>query len=341
MTAIEVDVAIIGSGVAALRALYTARQLNKLAIAVDASYTDGGYLQVIDGSIPKAPLFLTKDSIKLFEKLGIEVECFDVELKVVKEGDYNAKALGFTYIDIQRNWFSEWLNQSSLCFGLDIFNRLKMSLGFPRDKHIHLQSSIRRIDVRRRVITLTTGDIIRFRRLVYTWPLELLPKYVFPMDERTKIEELVRSMGVDYVSVYILTVLLSKESRGLNPIEIYTHATKASRMHTAISVSIKDLRLVYAITSYSKSYPLLPGIQEKLLSELRKHRIAQPINIIKDYGVNIVYGLINKVDVNMMKKLDEVLNKVDIYLFGRLAQWRDLSVVELLEEENNIVKAVE
>lgn len=331
---IEVDIAILGSGLSALKALSIAKSFSKKAIAIDPTYSDGGYLQVLDYAtrLPKSPLFIGKDDAEFFKNLGIDILCLDVETIIIKENDYVAKTLGFAKIDVQKNWFVEWINSRKLCTSLDMFSKLKRFLGFRADEPIHMSSSVRKIDVEKKVIALTTGEIVRYRYLISTWPLNIMPKYLYPSGVSQKVKEYVDRLNLDYVSIYILSALLpSKDVQNL--IKIYTHATKASRTHTVVAINIQDVKVLYTITSYTKTYPLLPGIHEKLLSEVKKHRIAVPTDIVKRYGINIVYGLINKINHNILEELAQTLVNIDINLFGRLALWSDRTVKEILEDK--------
>lgn len=325
--------AVVGSGLAALTALAVARASGATAIAIDASYRDGGYLQVIEGvaPVPKAPLFLDEADARALNSLGIEVECLDVEVDVVKHGDYNSKTLGFSEVNVQRNWFTWWIESKRLCISLDLFNNLKRVFGLPKDRPIHIASNIRKIDLSKNVLALSCGSAVKYRKLVYTWPLTHLPRLVYPRDYGYKIDELVKGLGIDFVSLYMLTALLPRREAESDAIEIYVHSTKASKMHTAIVTPAQGISALYAITSYSKRYPLVAGINEKLLSELRKHRIATPKEIIGRHSLNIVFGLINKPHTSL-KPLAQLLETFNVYLFGRVAQWREYSVGEMLKE---------
>lgn len=329
----DTDIIVIGSGASALATLYTARELGLSAMAVDSAYVDGGYLQTIDTpyTIQKAPFFIYRNELNFFSSLGIDAECLDVEVKLIKEGDYRKKTLGFSGLDVQKNWFTEWINTGTLCLKPFLFKELKKALGFQEDRPIHVVSNVRRIDMRRKVVALTIGDIVKYNRLIYTWPLEILPRYIYPEDTRKRVAEIIEGLGLDYTSIYILTSALRnrRQDRG---IEIYVHATKASRMHTAILVNTDDCAVLYAITSYSKEYPLLPGIYEKMISELKRYRIAKKHDMVKSYSINIVYGLINKVNQNTLRELEQYLQEHDIYIFGRLAQWQEGSIKDIIEK---------
>lgn len=330
---IEVDIVVIGSGVSALSALSIAKSLGKKAIAVDLVYLDGGYLQALDSDthVHKTPVFIGSEDVGFFEKLGVDIVCLEPELVVIKKNSYLDKTLGFAGIDVQRNWFIEWVNSRKLCTSPDMFSKLKKALGFEKDRLIHIPSGPRKIDAEKKIIALASGELVKYKHIVYTWPLSTIHRYLRPADLAKKIKEHVEGLSLDYVSIYMLSAQLQNRD-SQDKLRIYTHETKASRMHTAIALDLKKTSLVYAITSYSRRYPLLPGIYEKMLSEIRRFRISTPLAIAKGYGINIVYGLISKASTQALEHLKNTLDEIDIHLFGRLGQWRDQTVREILED---------
>lgn len=332
---INVEVIVIGSGIAALKALQTAKQCGKKALAVDPSYSNGGYIQLLDSDylIPKAPLFIHSSDVDFFQSLGIDLECLNVELDVLKEGGYIAKTLGFTDIIVQKNWFYEWVNSKELCLHKNLFYEIKKTLGFEYTKPIHAVSSIRKIDLERKVVVLTTGELVKYKQLVYTWPLPRLPELLFPEEVKNYASKLISSLNLKQISSYIMTAVVSESSGVEKKIKIYIHSTKASKMHTAITFNVDNHQVLYVITSHSNNYPLLPGINEKLLSEVRKFKITSPKNIIKEYGLNITYTLINNVDIQQLEEVKQKLEEYNVHLFGRLGLWKDQTVKEILQNK--------
>ncbi|MEM1645946.1 MAG: hypothetical protein QXL96_08810 [Ignisphaera sp.] len=327
------DVIVIGSGIASLKALHVANELGKKVIAIDSTYVDGGYVQVIDKEVllPKAPFFVHEEDVDFFYSLGIEFKCLDVEVFILKNGNYITKTLGYSNIDVQKNWFYEWINRRKLCLHRNLFSALKKSLGYTETLPIHITSSIRRIDLANRIVALTSGEIIKYEKLVYTWPLPLLPKLLVPETIKNNVAQMLNNLDLQYVSSYILTVVLPKNKQ--NKIKIHIHSTKASRMHTAISISTGEHRVLYAITSYTKNYSLLPGIYEKLISELRRFKILSLKDIIKGYGLNITYALINKVKSKHIEELKQKLEEYNVYLYGRLGLWREQIIKEIIQDK--------
>lgn len=331
----DIDVVVIGSGISALKALYVAKLYNRNALAVDVHGGDGGYIQLLDGedAVAKAPLFIDLDEADFLHSLGIDVKCYEVKHSVLKSGNYVLKTVGFIDIDVQMNWFTRWLNSNKLCFDVELFTKLKKSYEFPTYRPIHSVANIRKIDVEKKILALSTGTIIKYSKIVYTWPLELLPQNLYPNSIKNIIEQFLNQLELKYVSLYIYTTLAKSIEPKENLITIYTHATKASKIHTAIALHLHNKKIMYTATSYTKQHPLIPGIREKIVSELKKHRITNSIDALKKHYTNITYGLLNKINENILKELEQLLENHDIILFGRIAQWREKTIKEILTDK--------
>ena len=120
----------------------------------------------------------------------------------------------------------------------------------------------------------------------------------------------------------------------------FIHATKASRMHTTLLIPLNDdTTLLYTITSFSNKYPLLPGIVEKLYSELRKFKILTEFDkVVHEIPITYLYGILSKPDTTLISELEEVLiNEYNIELFGRIAEWHEYNVSELLNRKPRLL----
>lgn len=333
---IEVDILIIGSGISALKSFYEAKNLGKNVLSIDSQGYDGGYAQILNKiyKIIRTPLFIDSNDVNFFQNLGIDVECVEVEHKILKQGDYIAKTLGFSDIDVQENWFIKWLNNTKLCFNTKFFNDLKKTFSISSNK-FHYVASIRKIDVEKKIAILSTGNIIKYNKLIYTWPLQLLPHYFYTNKIKEYVHNTINELKQKYTSLYINTIIAKKieKDRDIDmnkKIVIYSHGTKASKMHTTLVIYLQSIKTIYTITSYTKQYPLIPGIGEKLFSELKRYKILTHNNILEKYYTNIVYGLINKIDTQIIKELEQLLENYNIILFGRLSQWTEKTVKNIL-----------
>lgn len=332
---IEVDVAILGSGVSAIKAASTARALGKSYIAVDPTYGRGGYVQVV-GRVHRylrSPLFLPQKLIDAIRATGIEgdIRCYSVERHVVKEGDVVMKTLGYREIEVQRNWFTEWLGQKELCYSSSILHYIESILGVSLLGR-SIASGVRRVDLGRGIVALSNGVLIRFKKLVYTWPLDLLPRYLHIERGLERVVNLIEGLDLDHISAYTLSCIAAEAWTG-NAIELYTHGTRASRFHTAVKIPMDRTTITYITTSYSPSYPLIPGATEKLYSEARKHKLVDTSKIIEHSVAETSHALINQVDRGMLTELQQILHEHSVILYGRLGMWRDHDLYTIIATE--------
>ncbi|MEM4814306.1 MAG: hypothetical protein QXV81_02500 [Ignisphaera sp.] len=340
---IEVDVAIVGSGIAAIRAASVARDLGRSYLAVDSTYGRGGYVGIVGRVYRylKSPLFIPQKLVELIRGSGIadDIRCYSVERCVVKEGPIERKILGYRSVQVQRNWFIEWLEQKTLCYTNTILQYIESLLRVSLIGKSITASSIRKIDLDRGIMALSNGVLIRFRKLVYTWPLDLLPRYIYMEKDISRIAELVGKLNLDYISIHTLSSI-SKEDVVGDTVQIYTHGTKASRFHTAIKIPVDSYSITYITTSYSSSHPLMPGATEKLFSESRKHRLIDTSRIVEYNVSQTVYALINQIDRNLFNELQQILQEYNTIPYGRLGMWRDYDIYTLVTEPITIDSVV-
>jgi len=334
---IDIDIAVIGSGLAALKAVSTAKTFNKSYIAIDSTYSVGGYIQSIGRVYRylKSPLFIPQKAIDILEENNIKhnIKCYNVIKNILKEGSIDIKTAGYRSISIQRNWFKEWLEQKTLCYSNEVFKYIELLLKTSL-KERFIASNIRKIDLDKSIIALSNGLIIKFKRLIYTWPLDLLPRYIYGERSREVIE-IIKSLNLDYISIYTLSYI-SIEAEARNDIEFYIHGTRASRLHTAIKIPIDSYSITYIVTSYSSSYPLLPGITEKLYSEAKKYMLIDTSKTIEYNTSEAIYALINNIDRDAFNKLQQTFSEYNIVLYGRLGMWRESDIYSMLKEDIQI-----
>lgn len=336
---IEVDVAIVGTGIAAIKTASVARDLGRSYLAVDSTYSRGGYAGIV-GRVYRylqSPLFIPQKLVELIRGSGIAdgIRCYSVERYIVKEGPIERKILGYRAVQVQRNWFMEWLEQKTLCYTNSILQHIESLLRVSLMGKSITASSIRRIDLDRGIMALSNGILIRFRKLVYTWPLDLLPRYIYAEKGIDRIVELIGKLNLDYISIHTLSSI-SKEDVVGDAVQFYTHGTKASRFHTAVKIPVDSYRIVYIITSYSSSYPLIPGATEKLLSETRKYKLVDASKIIEYNVSQTVYALINQIDRSLLNELQQTLQEYNTILYGRLGMWRDCDIYTVVTEPTAI-----
>ncbi len=327
---IEVDVAIIGSGLSAIKATSIFHDLNKKVIMIDSQSSEGGLLQSVNGGLEltKIPMFVDLD---LVQKIKVnEVECFNVERIVLKEGNIKAKILGYSDIIVEMTWIDKWLSKNNWCYSPNIINPIKKYLGIS-GRNLYLVSNIRRINIDRQLIALSNGILVRYKKLIYTWPLNILNMYLFSNEESVKetVKKKIENLSLRNISMYIV-LLVSPLAMKEQHLTIYQHGTKASKFHTAVKFQFYNNLVLYLMTSFSKEHTLAAGIGEKLLSEARKYRLIDTKKIVKRHDVAIMHALLNNVDDKKINELKECLLEKNIILYGRSALWRDLEISEIL-----------
>jgi len=331
----NVDVVIIGSGLAALKAYsIISHRRNFNPLIIDFNPLGGVFAPLgFAYKYPKIPIFIDHDVISAFPSCNFT--CYPIEARVLKEDNIIDKIKGFAPFNVQRLWFYELAKKKIACFSPQINECILKSLSIYNYMIKKIHDSIRKIDVSNQVVVTAQGLTFRYERLVYTWPLDILIKMISNVgasDLLTLLNDATNK--IRYVSIYARSYIVYEKTPNAisHKIELYFHGTKASRSHTIIKVPIAEHTiLLYALTSYSEYYPLLPGIGDKIHSELRKHKVLTSSMQVLDYSdVNIVYGLLNIPPKEALEKVCEELKKHNIVLFGRVAEWREYDVPSLL-----------
>ncbi len=329
MPELKVDIAILGSGLSASVAQVLAQRNGLKTITVDPSprrrypYTE----QLSIGPTWK-PLTVLRIPILVPPHNRCSEEtciCSSLETRVIKDGDYNRKVVAFEEpTRYQTPWLLRWQASSTLCYD-PLITALDESAAFN-----HMIANVRVIDLERRLMMLTNGLSIRYRRLVYTWPLDRILYYVKCSEEcRKNLENMLHELNLRAIGIFTLILIARPcDEIATTSITRFVHATRASRMHTVLSIPIdSDLRLLYVMTSFSSTYPLLPGITEKLYSELRRHKVLTDQRVILHESPSVSsYGILSTVDRDLMKELHRLLSEFDVELFGRVAEWQEISI---------------
>ncbi|MEM0027250.1 MAG: hypothetical protein QXT53_03960 [Ignisphaera sp.] len=339
---IETDVAIIGSGIAALKAYKDAYDLGYNAIMIDPGALGGSLASV--GTLykfPKIPTLLDYELKNLF--IGCEFSCYPIQLNIIKMGDIVNKMLGFESFEAQRLWFYELFNMKKACFTKNIIDCVMKNLGLSHNIIKRVISNIRKIYLDSKIITLSIGLVVKYKNIVYTWPLDMLRDFIL-----TKKKELYLALddatkALKYTSLFIRAYVIKEHVERYDDrekkVNVYIHSTKASRFHTVIKIPLnEDSYLLYAITSYSQSYPLLPGIGEKIDSELKKHGLLRDFaRVLERQNIDLHYGILNKINRKSIEILKEMFSSYDVRLFGRLAEWMDYDIPTIVFKQTALL----
>ncbi len=297
-------------------------------LAVDVKPRIGGILAPIQSILGTISL------IPVVSECNTKNQCIDSEVIMVKQGDYLSKLVGYTNPDeYQRLWLKEWL---------EIFSRGKVTIDLnplekaPRLTKPRIVTNIRKIDIDKKVAALSNGTIIMFERLISSWPLDIL------LSKLTKVPSscLELKHHLNYVSAH-LSIFIEKLEEHLDKAYIYIHATKASRFHTALKIPLtQPYAVTYVFTSFSHAYPLLPGITEKILSEMRKFKIVNEHNIVDERHVVITYFALSKAPKDLLEQCIDELRSEGIDCVSRLSVWREMALHELRDLAVSLAKNI-
>ncbi len=326
LSAMNVDVLALGTSITTLKLMQLMNEYRDVKIiAVDCSPRPGGIIAPIStiiGRVSLVPL-LGVDSAKSLK--------FNVETVIVKDGDYVSKVHAFeNHTHFQEPWFIRW--RKAFASSKSMYITVDTEPIVPRLSRSRIVSNIRKIFIERRIAALSTGATYRFRYLVTAWPLDVLLRKVTPLPNScSNIVNQLRSIAV-HISLFVEE--LTKESSG--HAIMYIHSTKASRFHTAIKLFLGRYAITYAYTSFTHSYPLLPGITEKIISEMKRFRIVNEERIVDERHAAYMYAALSKTDC--IRECLEELEGYDILCVGRLGTWREASINDLYVQANEALK---
>ncbi len=314
---IETSTLIIGSGLAA----QVAKLRNPSAAMVDSSYIPGGLYAQIEtplGLFSRCPAF-SENPLPGF----IETE---IDVVWLKEGYYEDKVYAYEDRDLfQRPRFLDLvINIERSRRAYFSLTPLKNLIDRPRSP---ITANIRVIDLERNVAALSNGIIVRFNRIIYTWPLDRLPMLIRPLDK--ELQELLSELRtLTSVRIFVsMLIVKNVEKLRSDVITLFLHGTKASRLHTIIAIPLsKQFHLLYVFTSFGPRYGLLPGIIEKFFSELRKFLKVKARNIVDEYHYEYSYLALSKISEELWKNILTEFKKRGIRLWGRLGLWREMEI---------------
>jgi len=337
----EYDVVIVGSGISALACYKEALDSGFRPILVDANSRIGGlasYHEVSTGRssirIPLMPLIISCSSACVDARISdFCTEPLRVSLIPLKGADtYVDKVRGFSDKPMQKSWFEVWLESNYACIVRKPLDLVFTLLSIDRLNLRRLIANISRIDIERKIVFTSIGTAIRYRKtLVYTWPLDLLPKILYASNPSStnSVNQLIDLLNLEPVGVYTVA-LVFPGSDVHDAVSLYIHGTRASRMHTAVKLSTGELSVIYAFTSVSKRYKPIGGLTEKIFSDLKKHRVLDPDSAVDEFSFYVNYGILNEVNRNLIRELVRTLNDSDIRLYGRIALWREVGILDLI-----------
>ena len=294
--------------------------------------------------IDKVPFFLwSRDDVnKLCSIIG-EFETVDVNIEptILKPGPLLNKAWARKVSEnIEKPWPLKWKGRLFYPKNgwYEIFHRFTTNL-----KYGHIPLRLKSINLNNKLLKLTRKSKTNYDILISTIPLIDFIKMI-------DLEALnLTPLNVDVKYSHMISISLG--IRGKDPEWILAyHGGTGMLPHTMIVMS-KVTKLIIpenhftitSIISYSEERPLRAGFLEQVESQLKRRGIISSVkNIVVERVFNIKYACINPKDISdeYLTKLKNELSNYHVFLYGRLANWREYSISELIEEAKNIVNQI-
>jgi len=285
-------------------------------LAIDVNFKPGGCL---------APISTIAGSVSLVPVVSIERSSdIQAEIEILKDGDFERKFAGYEDPNnFQRLWFSEWVHAFQL-------GKVKIELNPTRNFYRHsiprILANISFISLNSRSIKLSNGIVIRYHLALSTWPLDIILSKI--IDLPRDCAELLTHLKAVSTHITIVVEKLDKEVENL--VKLYLHGTRASRTHTFLKVFLGTHAIVYAYTSFSRRYPPLPGMIEKIFSELKRFKIVDMKKVVDEKHGVVTYSAISRVDRELVRKCTYTLESYGFLLCERLGIWRDSSLSDII-----------
>jgi len=294
--------------------------------------------------IDKVPFFLwSKDDVNKLSNIVGEFETIDVDLEptILKPGPLLNKAWARRVSEnIEKPWPLKW--RGKLLYPkngwYEILHRFTMNL-----KYGHIPLRLKYIDLNSKLLKLARKSKTGYDILISTIPLvdfirmiDLEALNLTPLNEGVKYSHMISiSLGV----------------KGKDPgWTLAYHGGTGMLPHTMIVMS-KVTKLIVpenhftmtSIISYSEERPLRAGFLEQVESQLKRRGIIPSIkDIVVERVFNVKYACINPKDISgdYLTKLKNELSNHHVFLYGRLANWREYSISELIGEAKSIVNQI-
>jgi len=201
----------------------------------------------------------------------------------------------------------------------------KISRIYGEVKYIHLDKSAIKVGWRKEV---------RYSKAIITMPLPyILPRII---TTNNVIKRMSNNIKLNYVSLYVMTIVVSKSEVKLEEPKIIKVGRKG--LLTALIYllpmdeiyNLSNSILIYVLSPITLNL-LKPELSSRILSELK--RINLPINFksiyfYRDYFER--YAILGKFKDDI-RNLISILKDYGIDLLGRLGAWRDVSICDILK----------
>jgi hypothetical protein len=321
-----IDVVYLGESLSTLASI--SRKLTVDETIIVDIWSDGSLLSGIKVSnleVDKIPM-LVKESITTDNTVYFKPDT----IYIGSETTYDSKVS--MSVELQRNWFQE-LSQGGIIprkFFCSIYRSLKSLVGVKRNYDV-----ISTIKLRNKELKLLRYGVLHYGTLVNTLPL---PYFINKTDLPSDIKEGLISK-LDYVGLLINIALTRCNVDNYTVVYV---GKKNLIPHTIVVIPLRyfmkeltNYAIVYSITSIRRPYISFKGeYVNRLLLDVNKLGMFN-VELISYKVIHEKYGLLGRVDEDLEYYLGS-LKDAGVVLKGRLGIWRELSIKELLDN-NNVV----
>jgi UDP-galactopyranose mutase len=185
-------------------------------------------------------------------------------------------------------------------------------------------AGVKSIDLKKRKLTLTTGDRVGFGRLVSCAPLPELVKMTRPLPDRVKAA----ARKLRWSSVYNLNLGIRREDTGRHWVYVPEDRFALYRFGYASNFSERTAPRgranVYTEVAYSRHRPLRRGIRSRVirdLTEIGAIRSKRDVLVTQENHLKYAYAIYDKNRSKAVATCLKFFESKDIHPVGRYGRW--------------------
>jgi len=283
----------------------------------------------INGCIDRLPMLVKNKCQLLGDEKYIQVKPI-IEVIGSEEG-FTEKIYSKLHDESQINWLNVMSEEGFMLRNgwCSMLRKLKsrtakISRIYGEVKYIHLDKSAIKVGWRKEV---------RYSKAIITMPLPfILPRMI---TTNNVIKRMSNNIKLNYVSLYIMTIIVSKSEIKLEEPKIIKVGRKG--LLTALIYllpmdeiyNLSNSTLIYVLSPITLNL-LKPELGSRILSELKRINLPikfKSIYFYRDYFER--YAILGKLKDDI-RDLMCILKDYGIEFLGRLGMWRDVSICDIL-----------
>jgi len=215
-------------------------------------------------------------------------------------------------------------------------------------KNVHFEREVVRINLKDRIVTLKSGEDLRFDRIISTIPLPELIGIVkdLPSALKNKLRQL------RYVSIFNLNLGINKDRISdkhwvyfAEPGYIFYRVGFFSNISNAVTPG--GMSSLYTEVSYngSKTHKVSPPhLKRRIIEDLKKAGILTEKDEIvaqKSYDIKYAYPVHDRNREGLVSGMKSFLGRYNIYSIGRYGSWRYMTMEECILEGKRTAEVIE